>query len=86
MTARWFSSPSYRVARELIVAARNEAGMTQRALAERLGWHYTIIAKIERGDRRIDVVEFVAIARALGVDEPELTRRLSDRLGPTIEV
>ena len=83
---RWVSSPSYRAAVQLIVGARKAAGLTQRALAERIGRPYTVIANIERGERRIDVIEFVAIARALGVAEADLMRELADALGPTIEI
>lgn len=83
---RWVSSPSYRAAVKVIADARNAAGMTQRALAEKIGRPYTVIANIERGERRIDVVEFVAIARALGVSETEMMRTLGDVLGPTVEL
>ena len=48
--------------------ARETAGLSQREVGKRLGFHPTIYGKIERGDRVIDVVEFVALAKALGVD------------------
>ena len=53
---------------EVLVAARHEAGIPQQALAEKLGRPQSFIAKYEGGERRIDVVEFIAIARALGAD------------------
>ena len=83
---RWVSSPSYRAAVGVIVEARKRAGLTQRALAERIKRPYTVIANIERGERQIDVVEFVAIARALGISETDLMRKLADALGPTVEL
>ena len=83
---RWVSSPSYRAAVEVIVKARMSASLTQRALAARIGRPYTVIANIERGERRIDVVEFVAIARALGISETDLMRDLAEALGPTVEL
>lgn len=51
---------------------RHESGLSQRALAEKLGELPSWIAKIELGERRIDVVEFTRIARALGTDPVKL--------------
>ncbi|MCA1471256.1 helix-turn-helix transcriptional regulator [Bradyrhizobium sp. IC3195] len=59
---------------ELLVAARQKAGIRQHALAKKLGRPQSFIAKYEGGERRIDVVEFVAIAHALGVDPVRLFR------------
>lgn len=78
---RWVSSPSYRAAVRVLVDARRAAGLTQRELASRLGRPYTMIANIERSERRVDVVEFIAIARALGIGELELMRDLAAALG-----
>ena len=64
---RWVSSHSYQVAISILVAARRGAGLTQRDLASRLAKPPSFIAKIETGERRLDIVEFVAIARELGV-------------------
>ena len=83
---RWVSSPSYRAAVSVLVEARKTAGLTQRALAAQIGRPYTIIANIERGERQIDVVEFIAIARALGVGELELMARVGEAVGPTLEL
>ena len=59
---------------EVLVAARHEAGIRQHALAKKLGRPQSFIAKYEGGERRIDVVEFIAIARALGADPLKLFR------------
>lgn len=83
---RWVSSPSYQAAVGVIIAARKEAGLTQRALAERFGRPYTVIANLERGERQLDIVEFIGLARALGLDELELFRRVREAIGPQIEV
>ena len=56
----------------LMVAARKAAGLTQQALAFRLKKHQSFVAKYEGGERRLDVVEFVAISRALGADPLKL--------------
>ena len=44
---------------------RLEAGMTQQSVAAKLGRPQSFVAKIESGERRLDVVEFVAFCRAL---------------------
>jgi Helix-turn-helix len=44
-------------------------------LADRLGKPASFIAKIEIGERRVDVVEFAAIAKALKLDP----RKMLDR-------
>ncbi|HBL4915801.1 TPA: helix-turn-helix transcriptional regulator [Enterobacter hormaechei] len=48
--------------------ARKEKGITQAQLAEALGKPQSFIAKVENGERRLDVVVFVHLARLVGVD------------------
>ena len=45
-----------------------------------------MIANIERGERRIDIVEFVAIARAMGVGEAELMTQIGKAIGTDLEL
>jgi transcriptional regulator with XRE-family HTH domain len=65
-------SPDQAAFCELMVETRKAAGMTQEALARRLKRHQSFVAKYEGGERRLDVVEFIAIARALGADPLKL--------------
>lgn len=44
---------------------RQELGITQSELAERLGEYQSFVARLESGQRRIDVVEFERLAEAL---------------------
>ncbi len=46
--------------------------MTQAVLATRLERPQSFVAKYELGERRVDVVEFVAVAKALERDPMEL--------------
>lgn len=55
-----------------LAAARKEAGLTQVELAARLGKPQSYVSKVERGERRIDVIEFCLIAEALDRDPVEL--------------
>lgn len=51
---------------KLLVDARKKAGLTQQELAKRLKRPQSFVAKIEAGERRVDVIEFITIAEALG--------------------
>ena len=57
-----------------LVAAREKAGIRQHALAETLDVPQSFVAKYEAGQRRLDVLEFIAIAKALGADPLKLIR------------
>jgi transcriptional regulator with XRE-family HTH domain len=68
-------SPEYVRLIALLVAVRKKADIRQQELAKRLGKPQSFVAKYEGGERRIDLVEFVAIVRALGDDPVRLFRR-----------
>ena len=53
---------------ELLIQKREAAGMTQADLAARLGEYQSFVARLESGQRRIDVVEFLELADAVGFD------------------
>jgi transcriptional regulator with XRE-family HTH domain len=67
-------SPEYGRLIALLVAVRKRADVRQQALAKKLGKPQSFVAKYEGGERRIDVIEFVAIARALESDPIKLFR------------
>jgi transcriptional regulator with XRE-family HTH domain len=66
----------HRKLRELLVAQRKAAGLTQTGLAVRLGKPPSYVAKYEPGERRLDVLEFLDIAAAIGFDPSGLLRAL----------
>jgi transcriptional regulator with XRE-family HTH domain len=65
--------------RELMIDARQKGGLTQQVLAKRLGKPQSFVAKYEGGERRLDVVEFLVIAGAIGADPVKLLRALIRR-------
>ena len=67
----------------ILVAARHASGVRQQALANRLGRPQSFVAKYEGGERRIDVVEFIAIVRALGADPVKLFRDFAAGKAPS---
>jgi transcriptional regulator with XRE-family HTH domain len=66
--------------RRLMIEARWSAGLTQQEVAKRLKRHQSFVAKYEGGERRIDVVEFLTISRALGADPVRLLKSLMRQL------
>jgi len=63
----------------LMANARKAAALTQHDLAGRLKKPQSFVAKYEGGERRIDVVEFLAITRAIGVDPVRILKALQKR-------
>lgn len=60
-------SREYSLFLEQLRKAREEKGLTQTELAEKLGQTQSFISKVERGERRLDVVELRAFCKAIGV-------------------
>jgi len=75
-TGKGFSDPRYRDLIGLLVEARQREGLSQGALAKRLGRHQQFVSRYEIGERRLDVVEFADIARSLGCDPAAMVRGL----------
>ena len=59
---------SYKRFRELLSEARKTENLTQAELSGRLRRPQSFVSKYERGERRLDVIEFAEVARALGID------------------
>jgi transcriptional regulator with XRE-family HTH domain len=70
-------SREHRALCALLAEARSQAGLTQRDLALRLKRPHSYVAKIEGGERRIDVLEFIEVARALRIDPIKLFARVA---------
>jgi transcriptional regulator with XRE-family HTH domain len=74
-------SKEQRIFCDLMIEARKGADLTQEKLAKRLKRPQSFIAKYEGGERRLDVVEFLAVARAIGADPIAILRDLMRRIG-----
>lgn len=61
--------------RDLLITARKDAHLTQAELAERLKRPQSFVSKYERGERRLDVVEFGEVVRAIGLDPIHVLKR-----------
>jgi len=51
-----------------LVQLRRDAGVTQAAVAEALGTDQSQVSKLERGERRLDVIDYVRYCRAIGTN------------------
>jgi len=62
--------------RSVILDARKSAGLSQASVAAKLGRPQSYVADIERNERRIDVIEFLALAEAIGFDPVEALKQV----------
>lgn len=67
MQRGWVVSPDYRAAIAVLRDTRTGLGISQRELARRLGKPPSFVNKIEQLERRLDILEFIAIAEAMGL-------------------
>jgi transcriptional regulator with XRE-family HTH domain len=65
---------------EVLVRARRRATVSQVELARRLGKPQQFVSRVERSERRLDIVEFYAFARALEIDPTDLFAEATARL------
>ncbi|MGK7963009.1 helix-turn-helix domain-containing protein [Crocosphaera sp.] len=62
--------------RSLLINARKSANLTQTQLSTRLNKPQSYVSKYERGERRLDVVEFLEVSNALNIDPIALIEEL----------
>ncbi|MDY4380161.1 helix-turn-helix transcriptional regulator [Pectobacterium brasiliense] len=73
-------SDEYQSVIKILREARIEKGITQENLANTLGRPQSFVAKIENGERRLDVVEFVHIAHLLSVDASTVLEKIAHKI------
>lgn len=73
-------TPEYQRLVELLVETRRAAQLTQQQVADRLGKPQSYVAKVEGAERRIDVLEFAALVKAMGNNPTTLLDRLLSEL------
>ncbi len=69
--------PAYKTLQKQLAEARNAAGMTQEKLAVKLARPQSFISKVEAGDRRLDVVEYVQWMRAVSMNPTTIIKMLA---------
>jgi len=70
-------SAEYRALLGWLREQRQSRGLTMREVATKLDVPHAWICKIETGERRLDVCEYLALCHAIGCDYQEGLRRLA---------
>lgn len=65
---------------DALVSARKRSGLTQAELASRVGKDQSFISLIENAQRRVDVLEFFALSRAMGADAIAMLTEIESKL------
>jgi len=60
-------------------ALRKESGLTQAQVAKLMGRPQSLVAKIESGERRLDVCQFIDYLNMLGADAASVVKELSQK-------
>lgn len=71
MTKSIFTN-NYQLLLQLLVTARKKSGITQQQLAKKLGKNQSYISKYENAERRLDIIEVIAISKAINFNPVEL--------------
>lgn len=67
-------SDEYQLVIKILRAARHEKGLTQAQLAKALDRPQSFVAKVENGERRLDIIEFAHIAHLLSLDPADVLK------------
>jgi len=73
-------SNEYDIFRRCMITARKEAQLTQERLAKSLKKPQSFVAKYENGERRLDVIEFLLVARLIGIDPCEIIKKVEQAI------
>lgn len=63
----------------LLVKFRKEAGVSQETVAEKLNRRQAYVSKCERGSRRMNFIEFIDMAKAVGYDPCDFIKEFNSR-------
>jgi len=74
--AKTLGTARHRALIAFLVEKREAAGITQTELAERLGQYQSFVARLESGQRRVDVIEFLDLAEILKFDPHSALRHI----------
>jgi transcriptional regulator with XRE-family HTH domain len=76
---------AYRALVDVLVESRRDAGLTQRALAQKIGKSASHLNMIEHGQRRVDALEFYRLAKACGLEPGEMFSRAASRIDALVD-
>lgn len=67
--------------RELFTQQRQKLNLSQRALGQKMDVLASFIGKVETGDRRLDIFEFIAYCKGLDLDPIEVLKEIERKFG-----
>ncbi|MGC1305009.1 MAG: helix-turn-helix transcriptional regulator [Caulobacteraceae bacterium] len=70
----------------VLTEARKSSGLLQAQLGEKVGKDQTFISLIENSQRRVDVLEFIALCRAMKIDPAKIFAILLERMPDTFDI
>lgn len=70
------NSPRYELFQKALVGAREDKKLTQSEVAARLGKPQSFVSKYESGERRLDVIEFLDVCKALSVSPNAILKKV----------
>jgi transcriptional regulator with XRE-family HTH domain len=73
------SQEQYVLLQQMLVESRESAGLAQQDVAAKLGKHQTFVSKVENGQRRLDLIEFLQMADVLEFDPHDFIKKLRKR-------
>lgn len=75
---------SYRRLLDMLIELRRRSGKTQSELAKQLGKQQSFVSNMERGIRRLDVIEYCVVAKILGGNPLKMIGEVVDNLPKTL--
>ena len=79
--ARGIHDNRYRWVIGRLIEARKKLGLSQQAVAQRLGKPQQYVSRYETGERRLDIFEYLDVAKVLSVDGLALAGEGSTQIG-----
>lgn len=74
-------STEYLWLRKLFINQRNKLEISQRTLCEKMGVVSSFVGKVETGDRRLDIFEFIAYCKGLELDPIDILQQIEYKFG-----
>ena len=73
---RSLRTPGHQALMQVLVETRKTKGITQQELADRMDRPQSYIAKVETGERRLDVIEFIEWAESLDCQSTDILSKI----------
>lgn len=86
MQRGWVGSSGYRALIDALSAVRREQGISQRELARRIGKPPSFVNKVELFERRLDLLEFIVIAKAMDWEPSGLLLHLQGNVSESLTI